>query len=148
MVSDFLTGLEYFQGQSFTESVRYLNDTKVTNLTSSYFLNATARICSLESEKNNGTYNFSCVEHHYWYGIMTFVFIYATSGMTLAALIGRGLASTLCMGWGFILGILGKQRDVGREYRAGWMGENISDNFDFDLFSPLCCHIVILSVKF
>ena len=106
MVSDFLTGLEYFEGQSFTESVRYLNNTKVTNVTSSYFLNATARICHLDSEVN-GTYNFSCVEHHYWYGIMTFVFIYATSGMTLAALIGRGAAYFLCVSWGIIFGIVG-----------------------------------------
>jgi len=104
VVSDFLTGLEYFEGQSFTENVRYLNDTKVANLTSSYFLNATARICRLEE---NGTYNFSCVEHHYWYGTMTFVFIYATSGMTLASLIGRKAAYVLCVSWGIILGIVG-----------------------------------------
>ena len=87
-------------------SVSDLNDIKVTNLTSSHFLNATARICSLELEEN-GMYNFSCVEHHYWYGIMTFVFIYATSGMTLAALIGRGAAYFLCVSWGIIFGIVG-----------------------------------------
>ena len=84
VVSDFFAGLEYFEGITILVSVSDLNDIKVTNLTSSHFLNATARICSLELEEN-GMYNFSCVEHHYWYGIMTFVFIYATSGMTLAA---------------------------------------------------------------
>ena len=106
MVSDFLTGLEYFEGRTLLVGVGDLNDNKVTNLTSSYFLNETARICSLESEEN-GIYNFSCVEHHYWYGIMTFVFIYAPCGATLAAMTGREFASVLCFAWGFIIAIVG-----------------------------------------
>ena len=107
-MSDFLTGHEYFDGQTFTVSdVKHFNDSRVANLTSSLFLNATTRICNLESNEND-TYNkFSCTQFHYWYGIMTFVFIFAPSASTLCALIGQRNGLMFSALWGMILFFIG-----------------------------------------
>ena len=102
-MSDFLTGHEYFDGQTFTVSdVKHFNDSKVANLTSSFFFNATTRICNLESTENV-SYKFSCTQFHYWYGILTFVFIFAPSGSTLCALIGQRDGKLFSLMWGCLI---------------------------------------------
>ena len=102
-MSDFLTGHEYFDGQTFTVSdVKHFNDSRVANLTSSFFFNATTRICNLESTEND-SYKFSCTQFHYWYGSMTFVFIFAPSGSTLCALIGQRDGKLFSLMWGCLI---------------------------------------------
>ena len=101
-MSDFQTGSEYLEGQE--EIVTDLNDPRVVNETSSYFDNAPTTTCTLIPESGG---RFRCVKHDYWYGVLTFVFIFAPSANVLLALMGRVIGGAACMLWGVVMFIVG-----------------------------------------
>ena len=105
-MSDFLTGSEYLEGQTFEETVTDLNDPRVATETSTYLVDATTRTCTLISE-SGGRYTFSCVKHDYLYGVLTFVFIFAPSANVLLALMGPVIGGLICMLWGPVMFIVG-----------------------------------------
>ena len=88
VASDFLTGFEYLLGHTFEKNVTNLNDSGVANVVNKY--NVTIFSCSLMYE-SEGSYTFSCVEYHFWYGTLTFLFIFTPSTHVLAALLGPKL---------------------------------------------------------
>ena len=105
-MSDFQTGFEYLEGQTFEETVNDLNDSRVANETSTYLANATTRTCTLISEQGD-SFTFSCVQQEYKYGVLTFVFIFAPSGNVLKALMGPAIGGAICMLWGLVMIIVG-----------------------------------------
>ena len=101
-MSDLFLVDEYLGGNTLTKTVTDKNDSSVANETNANFGDAVSRICTILSE-SEGSYTFSCVEYHYWFGTFTLVFIFGPSVNVLAAILGPRTGGVLSLVWAIVM---------------------------------------------
>ena len=101
-MSDLFLVDEYLGGNTLTKTVTDKNDSSVANETHPNFGDAVSRICTLLSESED-SYNYSCVEYHYWFGTFTLVFIFGPSVNVLAAILGPRTGGVLSLVWAIVM---------------------------------------------
>ena len=98
-MSDVLTVDENIGGR------RLLYDNQTSGQNQIYFGNHVTKSC--HSISGSPDSQVSCVEHNYWYGVLTLVFIFAPSANVLVALLGPRTGGTFGAVWGGVMVILG-----------------------------------------
>ena len=99
-MSDVLTVDENIGGR------RLLYDNHTSGQNQIYFGNHVTKSCHSTISRDPGS-QVSCLEHNYWYGVLTLVFIFAPSANVLVALLGPRTGGTFGAVWGGVMAILG-----------------------------------------
>ena len=113
MVSDYTLSAEYFKGKKVDPvTVEDFYDSEVENTTTPKFANASYRECFQTNFSKAEGYTFSCVEHHYNFGVKTLVFTFLPSVYTVSAFMGPDKAPLVGLLFSVLYGLFWVSLDI------------------------------------